>query len=133
MKGNDREHSSTIFYNRCHYWQLWCEGVQQFDISWIIGCNMVEIRGGFDDVESSEIAILVKDIWFARWCWADDVGCQWEKMLESEGERVFKQWENGLREVQGRVREFVEEKALYIRRKKPWHIEESEMKRSCGN
>ena len=59
------------------------------------------------------------------------IGSQGKEVLESEGERVFENGKDGLFEMVGRVREFIEEKALHGAAKKPWYVKESERKR-CG-
>ena len=51
------------------------------------------------------------------------IGNQGKEVLESEGERVFGNGNDGLFEMVSRVREFIEEK--------PWYVKESERKR-CG-
>ena len=59
------------------------------------------------------------------------IGSQGKEGLESEGKRVFENGKDGLFEMVGRVREFIEEKALHGATKKSWYVKESERKR-CG-
>ena len=61
------------------------------------------------------------------------IGNQGKEVLESEGESVFRNGNDGLFEMVGRVREFIEEKALHGAAEKPWYVKESERKRYGRN
>jgi len=53
-------------------------------------------------------------------------------VLKSKGKRVLKNRKDVVRQVKGRVREFIEEKAFHGTAKKPWKVEESERERGGG-
>ena len=71
----------------------------------------------------------VEDMGFEGLWGTYKIGSQGKEVLESEGERVFENGKDGLFEMVGRVREFIEEKALHGAAEKPWYVEESERKR----
>lgn len=95
---------------------------------------MVEITVALSDGHrDGRVSLGVEEIGFAGFRRAYKICRQRKEVLEREGERVFESGKDGLREMVGRVREFVEEKALHRAAEQPWYVQESERERSGRN